>query len=151
MIYNRTAQDYENAKIIRDTRVKTFDFLENPLTQAEIDTLERGMLTKSALNRIENKQAELKALLNAAGYWDTPITNKTWTGNDWCYREDWARIIHNASVLKQAYYSMLPVPPYALSYNNLNWLEYLLYQLSQTIDAMKNSYKRCGTIKCGGA
>lgn len=152
MIIDRTAQDWENAKIIRNTRVKTFDFLENPLTQAEIDTLERGAITKNTLNRIENKQAELKELLNNAGYWNTPITNKTWTGNDWQYAEEWQRVLNNLDVLKQAYFTYADTPATPdtrLDYINLNAVEKILEDLQHMINIMKSFYRECGTFQCG--
>ena len=149
MIYNRTAQDVEEAKTIRDTKVKEFE----TLTQAEIVTLERGMLTTSALNRIENKQAELKGLLNGVGYWNTPTANKTWESGDWCYAEDWQRILNNEDVLRNAFYAYADTPATPdrrkLDYTNVNAVEKILYDLETMITAMQNQYKRCGTFVCG--
>lgn len=148
MIIDRTAQDVENAKIIRDTKIKEF---EN-LTQTEINTLERGMITINTINRIENKQAELKALLNEAGYWNTPITNKTWTGEDWQYAEEWQRVLNNLDTLKQAYFTYTDTPPTPdrkLDYINLNAVEKILDDLQSMINAMKSQYKKCGTFKAG--
>lgn len=148
MIIDRTAQDVENAKIIRDTKIKEFA----ELTQAEIETLERGMITINTINRIENKQAELKALLNEAGYWNTPITNKTWTGEDWQYAEEWQRVLTNLNILKRAYYvySDTPeTPDVKLDYVNLNAVEKILVDIQSMISNMKSQYKKCGTFKAG--
>ena len=148
MIINRTAQDVQNARILRDTKVKAFEIL----TQEEIDTLERGAITKNTINRIENKQAELKALLNEAGYWNTPITNKIWTGNDWQYREEWQRVLNNLDILKQAYFTYTDTPATPdtrLDYINLNAVEKILDDLQRMINAMKSQYRKCGTFACG--
>lgn len=148
MITNRTAQDVENAKIIRDTKVKAFEIL----TQEEIDTLERGTITKNTLNRIENKQAELKELLNEAGYRGTPIVNRTWDSEDWQYREEWQRVLNNLNVLKQSYfiYTATPATPDTkLDYINLNAVEKILNDLQNMINAMKAEYRYCGTFNCG--
>lgn len=148
MIIDRTAQDVENAKIIRDTKVKAFEVL----TQEEIDTLERGAITKNTLNRIENKQAELKELLNEAGYWGTPIINKTWTGEDWQYREEWQRVLNNLDVLKRAYFTYTDTPATPdtkLDYINLNAVEKILFDINNILEDMIAEFRFCGTFQCG--
>lgn len=148
MIIDRTAQDVENARTLRDSKVKAFEIL----TQEEIDTLERGAITKNTINRIENKQAELKELLNEAGYWGTPIINKIWTGNDWLYREERQRILDNLNVLKQAYFTYTDTPATPdtrLDYINLNAVEKILDDLERMINDMKSQYRKCGTFRCG--
>ena len=75
MITDRTLQDVENAILIRNKKVKTFQ----SLTEEDINVLEKGLVTIVTLNRVEQKQAELKNLLNSIGYWNTPIINKEWS------------------------------------------------------------------------
>lgn len=149
MITDRTAQDVENAKTIRNTKIKEFE----ALTQEEIDTLERGMITVNTINRIEDKQAELKTLLNEVGYWNTPIVNKTWDGEDWQYLEEWQRMLNNDEVLRQAFYvyAGTPITPdIRLDYINLNAVEKILYDLERMIVELKSQYRKCGTFVCGG-
>ena len=70
MIYNRTENDIETARNLIETKVKNFE----ELTEDEVAKIERGTFTVNTLNRIEQKQAELKTLFNDIGYWNTPIT-----------------------------------------------------------------------------
>ena len=75
MIFDRTQNDVDTAILLRDTKVKKFE----TLTESEIATLEKGMLTINTLNRIETKQRRIKKSFYAMGYWNTPTTNKTWS------------------------------------------------------------------------
>ena len=74
MIYNRTLKDVENAREIIETKVKKF--LE--LTEEEISILNIGYVSLDTINRIENKQAILKDILNSMGYYNIPIENNEW-------------------------------------------------------------------------
>ena len=56
MIFDRTQNDVDTAILLRDTKVKNFE----TLTESEIATLEKGMLTINTLNRIETKQRRIK-------------------------------------------------------------------------------------------
>ena len=94
MIFDRTQNDVDTAILLRDTKVKNFE----TLTESEIATLEKGTLTINTLNRIENKQEELKNLFNDMGYWNTPTNNKTWSENDIFNVDDFHRIIDNTNV-----------------------------------------------------
>ena len=69
MIYNRTATDVSLAKRLRAEKVQKF--IE--LTDDEVQTLERGTITINTLNRIEDKQAEIKAMLDDMGYLNPPV------------------------------------------------------------------------------
>ena len=59
MIFDRTQNDVDTAILIRSEKVQNFE----TLTESEIATLEKGTLTINTLNRIENKQSELKNLV----------------------------------------------------------------------------------------
>ena len=74
MIFDRTQNDVDTAIRLRNEKAKTFQ----ELTESEIAILEKGTMTINTLNRIENKQEELKNLFNEMGYWNTPMTNKVW-------------------------------------------------------------------------
>ena len=73
MIFNRTENDVDKAIKIRAEKVQKFQ----ELTDSDIESLEKGMLTINTLNRIEEKHLELKNLFNNLGYWDTNIITKT--------------------------------------------------------------------------
>ena len=160
MIFDRTQNDVDTARILRETKVK-FDPITmqpiNPeaLTESEIATLEKGTITINTLNRIENKQDELKNLFNDMGYWNTPITNKQWTENDIFDNNgerDFQRILDNTNVLRQALfvYKATPnTPPVSYHYNDINALEKILYNLDVMINDVKSNYRECGTFECG--
>ena len=152
MIFDRTQNDVDTAILLRNTKVKKFE----TLTESEIATLEKGTLTINTLNRIENKQEELKNLFNNMGYWNTPITNKTWGENDIFNADEFQRILDNTNVLRQAFfvYKSTPnTPPISYHYNDINALEKILYDFDNEIGGMikdvKSNYRECGTLESG--
>ena len=148
MIFDRTQNDVDTAILVRNTKVKKFE----TLTESEIATLEKGMLTINTLNRIEAKQEELKNLFNEIGYWNTPITSKTWGENDFFNEDEFQRILDNINVLRQAFfvYKATPnTPPVSYHYNDINALEKILYDLDVMINDVKSNYRECGTFYCG--
>ena len=148
MIFDRTQNDVDTAHIIRNTKVKDFQ----ALTESEIATLEKGMLTINTLNRIENKQEELKNLFNDMGYWNTPITNKIWGENDIFNVDEFQRILDNTNVLRNAFfvYKDTPnTPPISYRWQDINALEKILYDLDVMINDVKCHYRECGTFESG--
>ena len=152
MIFDRTQNDVDTAILLRDTKVKKFE----KLTESEIATLEKRTLTINTLNRIENKQEELKNLFNNMGYWNTPITNKTWGESDIFNADEFQRILDNTNVLRQAFfvYKSTPnTPPISYHYNDINALEKILYDFDNEIGGMikdvKRNYRKCGTFESG--
>lgn len=148
MIFDRTQNDVDTAILLRDTKVKNFE----ALTESEIATLEKGTLTSNTLNRIENKQEELKNLFNDMGYWNTQITNKTWGENDIFNEDEFQRILDNTNVLRNAFfvYKDTPnTPPISYYWQDINSLEKILYDLDVMINDVKSNYRECGTFYCG--
>lgn len=148
MIYDRTQTDVEDAIRLRKEKVQKFQ----ELTEAEILTLEKGMLTINTLNRIEAKQEELKRLFNDIGYWNTSITNKSWSESNIFNVEEFRRLINNTNVLRDAFfvYKNTPnTPPISYHWKDINALEKILYDLDIMIDDVKNSYRECGNLQCG--
>ena len=148
MIFDRTQNDVDTAILIRNTKVKKFE----ALTESDINYLERGTITINTLNRIEEKQEDLKGILNDMGYWNTPITNKVWGENDIFNVVDFQRIIDNTNVLRQAFftYKYTPnTPPISYHYNDINALEKILYDLDVMINDVKSHYRECGTFESG--
>lgn len=149
MITDRTQADVDNALEIRENKVKAL----KALTEDDVNTLERGMITINTLNRIEEKQAEIKNLINGVGYWNTPIETKTdWTTDDIFYKQDFQQIIDNEKALRNAFftYTNTPnTPEISFHYESLNALEKILVDLEKMIDEVKSHYKECGTFECG--
>ena len=150
-ITDRIQADVDNAKAIRANKIQT----GGTPTSAEYETLDRGSITHETLNRIENNQAYLKSLLNEAGYWGIPTTNKTdWDTDDILRAEDWQRILDNEDILKAAYFTYMDTPQTLntlLTYGNLNSVEKILDDLNSMILSMQYYYRQCGTFECGEA
>ena len=160
MIFDRTQNDVDTARILRNEKVKFDPITMQPtnldeLTPTELETLNKGTFNYTDLNRIENKQEELKNLFNDMGYWNTPITNKQWTENDIFDNNgerDFQRILDNTNVLRNAFfvYKNTPnTPPISYHYNDINALEKILYDLDVMINDVKSHYRECGTFECG--
>ena len=157
MIFDRTQNDVDTARILRNEKVKFDPITMQPtnldeLTPTELETLNKGTFNYTDLNRIENKQEELKNLFNDMGYWNTPTTNKTWGENDIFNVDEFQRIIDNTNVLRQAFfvYKDTPnTPPISYYWDDINSLEKILYDLDVMINDIKSYYKECGTFECG--
>lgn len=148
MIFDRTQNDVDTAISLRDTKVKAFE----ELTESEIATLEKGTMTYNTINRIENKQEELKNLFNDMGYWNTPITNKMWGETDIFNVDEFQRIIDNTNVLREAFftYTYTPnTPPVSYYFEDINALEKILNDLDVMISNIKADYRFCGDFECG--
>lgn len=148
MIYNRTSLDITAAKEIRANKVQKF----LQLTDEEIETLERGMLTINTLNRIESKQEELKEMFAEMGYLNIKIEVKQWTNDEMFYDADFERIINNTNSLKEAFFTyrdtpLTPAPKYY--FTNINDLEKILFDLEKMVNDVKNHYRECGNFECG--
>ena len=148
MIFDRTQNDVDTAIILRREKVQKFQ----ELSEREIAILEKGTMTINTLNRIENKQEELKNLFNDMGYWNTPIINKAWEENDIINVDEFQRILDNTNVLRNAFfiYTDTPnTPPISYYWQDINSLEKILNDLDVMINDVKSKYKRCGTFRCG--
>lgn len=149
MIINRTQIDVDNAKKTIDDFVKKF----KPLTDSQVTTLERGTMTVNTLNRIENKQTELKNLLNDMGYWNTQIVNREWTAGDIFTKDDFQRIIDNENTLRDAFFSYASTPAtpsVSFHYSDINNLEKVLFDIDVMINDVKSNYRECGEFECEG-
>lgn len=147
MIYNRTSEDVSLSKMYREKLQKG-----ETLSESQIATLERGTMTINTLNRIEEKQAELKGLLNNMGYWNTNITNKSWGYSDIFSKTEFQRIINNLNILRNAFFvfSDTPkTPPISFHYEDINSLEKILFDIDVMINDVKSRYRECGTFECG--
>ena len=110
-------------------------------------------MTISTLNRIENKQMELKSLLNSIGYWNNKIENKEWSYNEIFDILNFQRILKNTEILKKSFFTFSDTPsvPTANYYfSNINNLEKILYDLEEMIEYVKSNYRECGNFYCGG-
>lgn len=149
MIFNRTAEDVVEAKRIRAEKVQSF----SELTEDEKQVLERGFVTLNTIIRIEEKQIELKNIFFKMGYYNAEIVNKVWEDTDIFNETDFLRIIKNSTILRKAFFEFSstpdePKPKY--TYETLNSLERILFDLDEMITAIKGFYKECGSAECGG-
>jgi hypothetical protein len=148
LVYNRTAQDVQNAQKIRAEKVQKNEIL----TASDIETLEKGTITINTLNRIENKQDELRTILNNMGYWNTPIVSKNWGYEQIFDKAEFERILKNLDILRNAFYvySDTPkTPKVSYKFDDINAIEKILYDLEEMTNYVKNNYRECGDIECG--
>lgn len=148
MITNRTQYDVDTAISVIKDKVQKFQ----ELTEDDINILERGTLTINTLNRIENKQEELKNLFNDMGYWNTSITNRVWDYTEIFNITEFQRIIDNTNILREAFFTYKDTPktpPISYYFEDINSLEKILNDLDVMINDVKSKYRECGNFECG--
>lgn len=147
MITDRTATDTTSAIKIREDKIKKF----LSLTESDIRILERGFFTKTAINRIENKQREIKEMLQDEGY-TVNIQNKTWQDGEFFENKDFERLVENDIILSQNYASFPDMPTISKdkrNYENINALEKILVVTQTAFETEKAAYIYCGTHYTG--
>ena len=133
MIYDRTQLDVDEAKRIKlDKYQKGF-----PLTDEEEEILERGFLTQTTLNRIENEEKRLFDVLKEKGYLSGEITSVEWTDHEIFGSSDFERILDNLGTLLGAvsnlgYSAEMPIISY--HFENINAIEKILNDIAEMID-----------------
>jgi hypothetical protein len=148
VIFNRTKNDVENALKIRDEKIKTFQ----ELTDDDIEVLERGFFTLNSIQRIQEKQEDLKGLFAEIGYYNTPIIIKEFDDTMFFSEADFQQLINNVNVLRNAFFafsSTPKTPPISYHYDDINALEKILYDLDVMINYVKSLYAECGNVECG--
>ena len=150
MIFNRTQEDVNNAIKIREEKIKKFI----SLTDEELAILERGIITINTLNRIEDKQEELKNLFEEAGY-NLDIIIKKWEVKDFFTELDWQNWFDNFQTIKEniPLYDNMPEIPNAtnlkIDYKIMNDIEKFLYLVEEIYEKIKSMYVYSGTIYSG--
>ena len=148
MITDRTQQDVSAAALLR-LKIQS----GQTLTDTEKTAFERGALTITTLNRIENKQKEIAELLKKYAY-QHGITAKTdWAYSDIMLLDEYNRILNNLTYLKTAFFVNPDTPetPTDLTdYKKTNAAEKILVDLEKLIEILKTNFKKCGTFQCGG-
>lgn len=149
MIYDRTETDVLSAKKIIENKVKFFF----ELTEQELETLSRGTITAKTLNRIEKKQRELHDLFKNSLYFGEDIDSKTWEENQDIFKEaDMERIVKNGEILRKMFFVYSSTPKKAnanYTYQNLNDIERLLFDLYSMYSFMVDNLKECDSFWCG--
>jgi hypothetical protein len=149
MIFDRTQADVDAAIEIRAKLQRG-----EAITNEETEALERGTLTINTINRIEEKQAELKTVFDSLGYRNTDgIENRAWGYEDFFRQEDFDRILRNLEILKNAYFvltntTIIPNTNYR-QYGTINALEHILNDMSFIVDDMISNFRICGETECG--
>lgn len=150
MIFDRTQADVDEAKQIIEKKVKKFE----PLTVTEVDILEKGCITASTLNRIESKALELRGIIVDMGYYMPDFEVKEWGVAKVFTDADFARILDNIRILREAFYAYADTPdiPEAVyTYSSANDIEKILHDLEDFSEKIKETYIICGEYICGGA
>lgn len=148
MIFDRTQADVTMALSIRENKIKLF----TPPSEDELRHLERGFIDHTTLNRIENKQAELRDLLVASGSSFFNIETKTWTADDIFNETEFQRLVDNLDVLKSEI-NVLPdtpdTPQPAFYFIIINDIEKILFDMDVLLQNMISAYCFCGELYCG--
>lgn len=150
MIYDRTQEDIHNARILIEEKVKKFVSLNDD----EINLLEKACITVNTLNRIEDKIAESKDILQKMGYYSKPFISKNWDSTKIFTDLDFKRITDNISELVKAFfvYSDTPdIPEPVYHFTNINDMEKILYDMERKAKEIKSEYLICGEYISGGA
>lgn len=144
MIFDRTLYDVNKSRELRNRGM--------PFTNDEIAILERGMLTTTALNRIEEKQAELIPLLNDICYYGEAISTRSWGNGELFKIAEFERLIKNDEKIKQmffAYNNTPDIPTAEYHFENINALERILYDVERMIEDVRKRWLECGAFECG--
>lgn len=127
-----------------------------------INDTEKAYINYTDLNRIEIRMKELMQQLNTAGYKNKITTKTNWikpvsttTMDNIPNEEHLDRIRNNLITLIDTYYKYrtTPTTPNTLKYATIytiNDVEKILYDMHRIIQDMKNDYKKCGLLLCGG-
>ena len=157
MIWDRTQNDVDVALRVIKEKIRLDPITMQPsnsesITTEETEALKKGTLNVEDLNRIENKQIELKNIFNDMGYWNTPKTNKTWDEAQVFDANEFKRIVDNTDMLRKAFFVFGDTPntPTATyHYININAIEKILYDLGNMVDDVRSKYRECNTFFCG--
>lgn len=147
MIYNRTRQDVSRALKIRQEKVQKF----LPLTDEEVNILERGCLTTITLNRIESAQNEIAEQMVQFGFpLPGEIVTKSWATADLFLADDLKRLIANTEAFRVAL-NLAKQEEMLQEYNykTINEIERLLDVASQWVDRLAQSVFYAGDIYSG--
>ena len=137
MIFDRTIEDVESAKKIREEKIQK----NINLSAEEIEILEKGTMTINTLNRIEQKQNVLKGLFEDMGYYNINIKTKSWDEYQIFDENSFKKIIENIKILRDAFfvYSDTPkTPTISYNYKDINSLEKILHDLDLMINDIKS-------------
>lgn len=146
MIYDRTIQDVIDAEQIFNEKIKQM----LPLTAEEENILEKGRVTATTLNRIENKQAELASLLNDEMFVKVNLQNKSWS-NQVFFQEDLRRLVDNSKALRDNFFviSAIENPSARFYFEDFNKIEKILAEVEAQIANARKSFRRSGSFSAG--
>lgn len=149
MIFDRKQSDIDDSlEIIFEKVQKNIE-----LSADDLAVLERGTVTASTLNRIENKERELQDKLFEMYYFSPIFSSKNWETGDIFKENEFQRIIENLHILRDSFFLYRTTPnDFKISYDfeNLNNIERNLYDLEIISDFVISNYKECGTFESGG-
>ena len=148
MIFDRTQNDI-NAAISLKKRLQSGEVLASD----ELQRIERGTLTISTLNRIEQKTHELVELFRSVGYYLEEIPLVEWDYTDYFRETDFAVILDNVRALRNGFYVYADTPETPENnyrkYQVINDVERILHDLEAMAQDIMSRYRQCGTFECG--
>ena len=158
LITNRTPQDVERWKTLRDKGWNGMSDIERREWLGEIETTPsaaRGMYTHNDLNRVEKAVESISRRLFDLGYISSPLVTKTdWTYKDDVWREDMERYLGNIAELRAsvATYPGIPIAPSVgskMTYSVANNIEKILMDIDSLTTRIVDSQRYVGEIMSG--
>ncbi len=123
-------------------------------TKADIvNKTAKGYYNISDLNRVETASEYIAALLSGEGYYVTLTTKKDWVITDIPTVAEVQRYVNNVKFCVSQFISVgleLPEDVNGIDIIAANNIEKTLVRISESVQKMKENYRYCGTITCGG-
>ncbi len=123
-------------------------------TKADIiNKTAKGYYNISDLNRVETASEYIAALLSAEGYYVTLVTKKDWEITDIPTVTEVQRYVNNVKYCVSQFVNVgleLPKDVNGIDFVAANNIEETLVRIRDSVQKMKENYRYCGTITCGG-
>lgn len=147
-MFDRTQQDVDKSiKIINEKIKKGLS-----ISEEDVATLERGTITINTINRIEERQAYLKSLFDSQAYYTKPIINYIWDYEKIFDESHFKDLINDTYILRDSFFDYAETPKELFleyTYQNINNLEKILFDLKRMMDFVMSNYRECDTFYCG--
>lgn len=147
-MFDRTQQDVDKSiKIINEKIKKGLS-----ISEEDVATLERGTITINTINRIEERQAYLKSLFDSQAYYTKPIINYIWDYEKIFDESHFKALINDTYILRDSFFDYAETPKELFldyTYQNINNLEKILFDLKRMMDFVMSNYRECDTFYCG--
>lgn len=155
-IYNRTVNDLDYIKYIHSEIIsKGFNNIDSALQTFWMNENSKGCFNIIDLNRIEENISYLSTTLNSYGYTHSITTHVEWVQTDFITVVDIDRIKQNILNIITAYHNYVLNPTLVLddiylSFQDINDIEYIIYNTNMLIELMLESFRYSGTFYYSG-